>query len=192
VFISTTPTAESAAAFAAYAESQRDHWGFVPDYTGCFAARPEVATAWIALASAVRAPMDRRRFELVTIAAARARRSAYCTAAHARMLMDVCHDEPTLRDLAADPDGGQLAAVDAAIYRFAVRVATDPASVTQQEVDDLRAVGLTDSDIADIVYAVGVRLFFATVLDGLGARPDEEIIGVLDHELVTFVRGSSG
>ena len=33
-----------------------------------------------------------------------------------------------LRDLAADPDGDQLAAVDAAIYRFAVRVATDPAS----------------------------------------------------------------
>ena len=52
MFISTTPTPESAAAFAAYAESQRDHWGFVPDYTGCFAARPEVATAWIALASA--------------------------------------------------------------------------------------------------------------------------------------------
>ena len=67
MFISTTPTPETATAFAAYVDRQRDAWGFVPDYTGCFAARPEVATAWIALASAVRTTMDRRRFELVTI-----------------------------------------------------------------------------------------------------------------------------
>jgi len=190
VFISTTPTPEAETAFAAYVDSQRDAWGFVPDYTGCFAARPKVATAWIALASAVRTTMDRRRFELVTIAAARARGSAYCTAAHAKMLRDVCRDEPTLRGLVKDPDGGQLGAVDAAIYRFATQVATAPSSVQQPDVDKLRTLGLGDADIAHIAYAVGVRLFFATVLDALGAQPDPETLAVLDQELLTFVGAS--
>lgn len=190
VFISATPTPDGEAAFGAYVDSQRDLWGFVPDYTGCFAARPEVATAWIALASAVRTTMDRRRFELVTIAAARARGSAYCTAAHAKMLMDLCHDETTLRGLSEDPDGGQLSTLDAAIYRFAAKVATSPASVEQPDVDELLALGVADPDIADIAYAVGVRLFFATVLDALGAQADHEILEVFDQDLLAFVRVS--
>ncbi len=188
MFVSTTPTPDSESAFAAYVDSQRDAWGFVPDYTGCFAARPGVATAWIALAAAVRTTMERRRFELVTIAAARARGSAYCAAAHAKMLIDACHDEPTLRGLARDADGGQLTTVDAAVYRFAAKVATAPASVEQRDVDELRALGLDDVDIAEIAYAVGVRLFFATVLDALGARVDPEVVAAFDEELLAFVR----
>ena len=188
VFISTRPTRDSEAAFAAYVDSQRDAWGFVPDYTGCFAARPDVATAWIALASAVRTTMERRRFELVTIASARARGSAYCTAAHAKLLIDACRDEPTLRELATDPGGGQLTPVDAAVYRFAAKVATAPASVEQGDVDDLRALDLVDSEIAEVVYAVGVRLFFATVLDALGARVDPEIAAAFEEDLLAFVR----
>ncbi|HRW18937.1 MAG TPA: carboxymuconolactone decarboxylase family protein [Dermatophilaceae bacterium] len=191
MFISTNPTPGNEAAFAAYIDSQRAHWGFVPDYTGCFASSPDVATAWIALASAVRTTMERRRFELVTIAAARARGSAYCTAAHAKMLMTVGDEEPTLRELARHPDGSCLSAVDAAVYRFATRVATAPASVSQHDIDGLRSLGLADSDIADIGYAVGVRLFFATVLDALGARLDPELVADLDPELLAFVRGSA-
>ncbi len=99
-----------------------------------------------------------------------------------------CHDEPTLRDLAVDPDGRQLSTVDAAIYIFAAKVATAPASVQQRDVNVLRALGLVDADIADIAYAVGVRLFFATVLDALGAQPDPEMLGVFDQELLRFVR----
>lgn len=190
MFISTSPTADSEPAFAAYVDSQRGFWGFVPDYTGCFANQPEIATAWIALASAVRATMDRRRFELVTIAAARARGSAYCTAAHAKMLQEVCDDEATLRGLAADPSGGQLSPVDAAIYRFAVKVATAPGSVTHSEIEELRALGLADAEIASITYAVGVRLFFTTVLDALGAQLDPEIVAGFDEEFLAFVTGA--
>lgn len=161
----------------------------MPDYTGCFATRPEVATAWITLASTVRTGMDRRRFELATIAAARTRGSTYCTAAHVQVLRDACRDEPTLRALAQDPDGGHLPPVDAAVYRFAAMVAAAPTSVDHPHVDALRALGLRDSDIADIVYAVGLRLFFATVIDALGAEPDAELMATFDDELLTFVRG---
>ena len=38
--------------------------------------------------------------------------------------------------------------------------------------DRLRAVCLTDADIADVVFAAAARSFFARVLDALGAQLD--------------------
>ena len=40
--------------------------------------------------------------------------------------------------------------------------------------DGLRAAGLSDADIADVVYAAAARCFFTRVLDGLGARLDQQ------------------
>jgi alkylhydroperoxidase family enzyme len=57
------------------------------------------------LSGAVREGMDRRRYEIATIAAARALRSTYCTAAHSKFLRDDCGDEPTMITIAQDPRG---------------------------------------------------------------------------------------
>ena len=48
---------------------QRDAWGYLPNYAPAFATRPDVARAWTTLNNAIRGHMERRRFELVTIAA---------------------------------------------------------------------------------------------------------------------------
>lgn len=172
MFVQPPTDPRFAAASADYLDQQRERWGFVPDYAGCFAARPDVAEAWSALARAVMAPMDRRRFELATLAAARARRSTYCAAAHSTFLRDACGDEATMLGLAADPSGGGLGEVDRAVHEYASLVARDPASVQQTDIDRLRELGLTDSDIADLAYTVALRVFFTTVLDALGARLD--------------------
>src|SRR6478752_1929307 len=50
-------------------ERQRAAWGYLPNYAPAFATRPDVAEAWNTLNNAVRGNMDRRRFELATIAA---------------------------------------------------------------------------------------------------------------------------
>lgn len=175
---STAPTA-----VAEYFATQRVLWGFLPNYAQCFAARPDIANAWASLNGAIRGGMDRRRYEIATIAAARQRRSTYCTIAHASFLRDACSDEATVRAIAMDPTGSLLDDTDRLIYRFAGKVAADPASVTQQDVDDLRAVGLGDDDIANIVYAVAARLFFASVLDGLGAQLDPETADTFDADV---------
>jgi uncharacterized peroxidase-related enzyme len=131
-----------------------------------------VAQAWDSLNAAVRVGMDRRRFELVTIAAARELRSTYCTAAHAKFLRDVCDDGAALDAIADDPSGAALAASDSTIYEFATKVARDASSVTAEDVRRLREVGLSDGDVADVVFAVAARAFFTKVLDGLGAQLD--------------------
>lgn len=184
MFVQTPGEAGATGEVAAYLERQRQAWGFVPNYAACFTTRPDVAQAWDGLVGAVRGGMDRRRYELVTIAAARARRSTYCTAAHSTFLRDACEDEATLRALADDPAGTTLDETDRAVYAFATKVARDAASVEQEDVDTLRAVGLSDADVADVVMAVAARLFFTTVLDGLGARLDAQTAAGMDPTLL--------
>jgi uncharacterized peroxidase-related enzyme len=174
MFIDTTAESAAEGALADWYQSQRHSWGFLPDYAACFSTRPDVASAWANLNLTIRGGMDRRRFELVTIAAARARHSTYCTVAHSLFLRDVCADGGTVEALGMAPDGQTLAAPDAAVYAFATKVARDASTIEATDTELLRDVGLTDAEIADVVLAVGARLFFTAVLDGLGAHLDPQ------------------
>ncbi|HEX2784373.1 MAG TPA: carboxymuconolactone decarboxylase family protein [Ilumatobacteraceae bacterium] len=164
-------------------DEQTARWGYLPNYAAAFASRPEVARAWTALNGAVRDGMDRRRFEIATIAAARALRSTYCTTAHSKFLRDACNDETTMLAIAADPEGGSLDPADKAVMAFARKVALDAASISQGDVDALHAVGLSDNDIADIVFAAAARSFFAKVLDGVGVSADHQLGETFDPDV---------
>lgn len=166
-----------------YVEAQRAQWGFVPNFAACFVGRPDIAAAWAGLGNAIGSSMDRRRYEIATLAAARARKSTYCAAAHSKFLRDVCGDEPTMRAIVDDPTGGGLTGADRAVFEFATKLARDAASVTQADVDALRDAGLDDRDVANVVYTVAARLFFTTVLDGLGAQLDHQTAESFDPEL---------
>jgi uncharacterized peroxidase-related enzyme len=184
MFIETTAESAADGALAEWYRSQHDSWGFLPDYAGCFSARPDVAKAWVGLNLTIRGGMDRRRFEIATIAAARALRSTYCTVAHASFLRDVCGDTDTLRSLAAAPDGDTLSEQDAAVYSFATKVALDASAVEQSDINALRGIGLSDAEVADVVFAVAARAFFAKVLDGLGAHLDRATAATFDPDLL--------
>jgi len=174
MFIDTIPEDAATGDVADYYRHQHESWGFLPNYARLFSSRPDVAEAWNRLNLAIRGGMDRRMFEIATIAAARALHSTYCTVAHSKFLRDVCGDEDTLERLADDPSGAGLSPQDRAVFEFATRVATDAAATRQADVDALRAHGLTDTDVANVVFAVAARSFFTRVLDGLGAQLDVE------------------
>jgi uncharacterized peroxidase-related enzyme len=168
---------------AAWYQRQRDSWGYLPNYALAFATRPDVAEAWNTLNNAVRGHMDRRRFELATIAAARAYRSTYCMAAHCKFLRDACDDEPTMRAVAADPSGADLDATDRAVMDFATQVARDASSIAAADVQRLRDHGLGDPEIVDVVLAVAARAFFTKVLDALGVQADVQLGETFDPEV---------
>jgi uncharacterized peroxidase-related enzyme len=172
MFIEVPDESTADDAVADWYDRQRAAWGYLPNYAAAFAARPDVAEAWNALNGAVRGNMERRRFELATIAAARVYRSTYCLAAHSKFLRDQCGDDASMRAVAADPSGAALDAVDRAVIEFSTKVATDATAVTAGDVQELRDHGLTDAEIADVVFAVAARAFFTKVLDALGVQAD--------------------
>ncbi|CAN5265828.1 hypothetical protein BH09ACT12_BH09ACT12_19600 [soil metagenome] len=172
MFIDAVPEEAAEGAIGDYYQQQRAAWGFLPNYAAAFSTRPDVAAAWNLLNKTVREGMDRRRFEIATIGAARALGSTYCTAAHSKFLRDDCEDEAAMLAIATDPSGAALSDEDRTIYAFAAKVAADASSIQQEDVDALRSQGLTDADVADLVFAAAARSFFTRVLDGLGAELD--------------------
>lgn len=184
MFISTIDGDSADDELAAYYDSQRAAWGFLPDYARAFSTRPDIARAWGALSVAVRDGMDRRLFEIATIGAARARRSTYCTAAHSKFLRDVCDDEATMLAICDDPDGSTLEPRDRAAYELAAAVAGDASSVTQPQVDRALASGLSERDVADVVFAAAARCFFTAVLDGLGAQLDPQTAATFSPDVL--------
>lgn len=183
-FVKTTPEAAATGPVADYYRQQHDAWGFLPNYAALFSHHPEVAQAWNALQGSIRGTTDRRLLELATVAAARALRSTYCTAAHSTFLRTACGDEVVLRSIAEDPSGASLEPRDRAVFEFAGKVAVNAADIQQEDVDRLHALDFTDQDITTIVFAVASRSFFTTVLDGLGAQLDQEIAAMLSPDLL--------
>jgi alkylhydroperoxidase family enzyme len=55
---------------------------------------------------------------------------------------------------------------------LAEKVVDDATSVTQSDIDRLRALGLSDAEIVDVVLAAAARCFFSKTLDALGVAPD--------------------
>jgi uncharacterized peroxidase-related enzyme len=168
---------------ATWYQRQRRAWGYLPNYAPAFATRPDVAEAWNTLNGTIMRHMDRRRYELVTIAAARAYRSTYCVAAHCTFLRDECDDEAAMRTIAADPSGADLDATDRAVVQLATQVAVDASSVSAADVQRLRDHGLGDPEILDVVLAAAARAFFTKVLDALGVQADAQLGEMLDPEV---------
>jgi alkylhydroperoxidase family enzyme len=140
-----------------------------PNLARAFALRPDVLVAWQQLNGAIKASADLRRYELATLAAARRLRSSYCCLAHGKVLAEQFYDFDAVPLL---PEG--LDDADRAIMVFAEKVVDDATSITQADVDELRAHGLSDAEITDVVLAAAARCFFSKTLDALGVQPDAD------------------
>ena len=150
-----------------------DAQGYVANYTRLFALRPNVLGAWQQLNASIKEGMDLRRYELATLAAARALRSSYCALAHGKILRDKFFDAGAVEAMAgSDHEAAGLAATDVAIMDFAAKVARNATNITDEDVQVLRDHGLSDVDIFQVILAVAARCFFSTALDAAGAQPD--------------------
>jgi alkylhydroperoxidase family enzyme len=140
------------------------------NYESAFDERPGVYAAWAELLGAVKANMDLRRYELVTLAAARRLRSSYCSLAHGKILAEQ-YGEP-VREIATDRASAGLDDVDLAVMDLAEKVIDDATSIEESDRQRLRDLGLTDPEIMDVILAASLRSFWTKTLDGLGVQPD--------------------
>jgi uncharacterized peroxidase-related enzyme len=161
-------TGETAALYAA----ERERAGYLPGYARAFGRRPPVYRAWQGLVAAVASSMANRRYELATVAAARELRSSYCSLAHGEILATRHLPAADVVALAAGDPGEALDAAEREVVRFAAKVARSAPEITTDDVETLRAQGLDDAEILDVVLAVAARCFFSTVLDATGTLPD--------------------
>ena len=171
-WIRTPPEDGAASDVAAAYTRDREALGYVANYTRVFANRPAVLEGWRALNGAVKASMDPRRYELATVAAAVRLRSSYCALAHGKVLAEQFDGPAAVSSIATAPTAAALTPVDRAVMALADKVAAGAASMTEDDLAELRALGVDDTDILDVVLAAAARCFFSSVLDAVGAEPD--------------------
>src|SRR3954451_2081797 len=146
-------------------------WGYLPNLARAFSARTTVYAAWRQLNGAIKAVLSPRRYELATLGAALELRSSYCSLAHGRTLVaDHLSEEEVIA--VAGGDLSALADEDAAIVTFARQVVRDAPGITVGDTEPLRAAGLDDDDIFDVILAASARGFFSSVLDASCTQPD--------------------
>jgi len=177
-FIRTVPEETAEGDTAAMYGRAKEAFGFVPNMVKAFSHRPDVMVGWNGLLESIKANMDIRRYELVTMAAAKALLSSYCMLAHGSVLLKGYYDAVQLRQIVDAPETSPLDDTDKAIMRFATMVVRDASSICAGDVEVLRQAGLSDAEIFDIASAAALRCFFSKTLDALGTQPDSAYNGI--------------
>jgi uncharacterized peroxidase-related enzyme len=175
-FIDTIPDAEIDDQVRAMYERQASFWGFVPNYAKVFCYRPEIMGLWAQLQAGIKKSMnDKRRYELVTFAAANALRSTLCSLAHGKTLTEFFSSE-AVQAMARGEAAAGLTAAEAEMMKFARKVAREASSVTRQDVQRLKEHGFSDAEVFDIAAAASARAFFSGIAESLGVTPEHSLL----------------
>ena len=160
-----------------YADDLRDD-GVIYSHTRAMAINPEAELAFEALIGAIVPSIGLRVYELATLGAARGIPSPHCLLAHGRKALRAgVLDEDQLERAASDYESAGLDAADVAVLRFAERVSTDAAAMTDADSQSLRDHGFDDRQIVDIALAAAARNYFSRALQAL-AVPVDDVAGL--------------
>jgi len=171
-FIEPVSDENASPAAAADFAADRERLGYVPTSSRLLAHHPAAVQAWQQLNGSIKAEMDLRRYELVTLAAAHATGSRHCRLAHGVKSLSV-FDEAQLERIARDYRDAGLTDAEVEMMAFAERVATDAAAMTDADSLRLRAAGFSDQEIVDIAIAASARVYLGRMLQALAVDVDE-------------------
>ena len=174
-FIKTVAPAMAQGEVLEMYERQQAAWGFVPNYAKVFSGRPEVLARWGRLLAEIKRPMTKRRFELVTFAAALELRNTACSLAHGKALLEFFSTAEVLK-MKEDKFSDSVTETEKAVFRFARKIAKDASRVTSGDIDLLKKHGLNDDEIFDIAATAAGRAFFTKLLDALGVETDSPFL----------------
>ncbi|MFC4243624.1 peroxidase-related enzyme [Gryllotalpicola reticulitermitis] len=169
----TADPSEASGDIAAIYAEDLESLGYIPEHTRVMALNPEAYRAWESLSRAIAPGMGKRRYELVTLAAARGTHSAHCRLAHgARALGLSLFDDQQLERVARDYREADLTDAEVAMMSFAERVSGDSYAMTDADAEALRHHGFTDREIVDIALAAAARNYFSRAIQALGVAVD--------------------
>ena len=121
--------------------------------------------------------LSRAEREAVAVVVSATNECAYCVNHHAEALRRYIKDEETL-ELLMSADGLEtLEPRLSNIVRHAEKLTSAPSAMTEIDLGELRAVGLTDNDILDLTLVVGYFNFVNRIALGLGVSFSTEELG---------------
>jgi uncharacterized peroxidase-related enzyme len=157
-------------------------WGWIPEVEELFRQARMKLDATTTLS-----PRERAVIVCATVSGVG---DSYCSLAWGRRLAKL--SEPTIpAELIKTGDANALSPRERALAAWSRRVVANPSGTTRDEVDALRAAGLSQREIVEATTLVAFRVAFAMVNSALGAQPDGplgELAPVEVRDAVTFGR----
>ena len=118
--------------------------------------------------------LSRAEREAIAVVVSANNDCAYCVGHHAEALGHYLKDKETISLLAAADGLETLEPRLSNIVRHAEKLTNAPGAMTESDLGELRAVGLSDKDILDLTLIVGYFNFVNRIALGLGVSFNEE------------------
>ena len=126
--------------------------------------------------------LSRAEREAIAVVVSANNDCAYCVNHHVEALKRYVKDEETLSLLASADGLDTLEPRLSNIVRHAEKLTTAPAAMTESDLGELRAVGLTDQDILDVSLVTAYFNFVNRIALGLGVAYNEEEVSGYTNE----------
>jgi len=151
--------------------------GFVPNVFLALARRPAEFRAFFAFHDALMesdAGLSKAERELIVVATSARNHCLYCVVAHGAILR-IRAKNPLLADqVATNPSKADLTERQRHIVEFALKVATQSADISDDDISAMRANGFTDDEIWDIGAIASLFALSNRYANFAGIRPNDE------------------
>ena len=177
MFIRTVEPDEAEGEVASIYANEIASTGRLMQATQCWSARPDILAPVEHLLLQIRDgfSLGLINFRLITLIAAKHVPSSYCSHVYFKALSAMIGREQTLA-VHRDYRNAGLTDQQVAMLAYAEQITIDASRITQGDIDALRAVGLSDLNIADIALAASFRNFVSRYFDAVGAKTEPEFL----------------
>ncbi|WP_108397554.1 carboxymuconolactone decarboxylase family protein [Devosia submarina] len=177
MFVRTVEPTEAEGEIALIYANEVASMGRVMQATQCWSARPDILSPVENLLHRIRDgfSLGLVNFRLITLIVAKHVPSSYCSHVYFKALSGMIEREQTLAVHRNYRNAG-LTNQQVAMLAYAEQITVDASRITQADIDALRAVGLTDLNIADIALASSFRNFLSRYFDAIGAVAEPEFL----------------
>jgi uncharacterized peroxidase-related enzyme len=102
----------------------------------------------------------------------------YCLTSHGFAVRALLKDPVKGDRITLDYRRAGLSEKQMAMLDYAVKLTLDPVTVSEDDIDELRAVGFNDEDVWDIIEVTAMFNFTNRVMSGAGVMPNPEYHGM--------------
>jgi uncharacterized peroxidase-related enzyme len=154
----------------------REVIGFVPNVFRTYA-WPERLRAWFGHFKNVMEGTDglsAREREMISVAVSMANGCLYCLVAHGAALREASDDKVEADRITLDYRRSDLTSRERAILDYAVKITKAPGDCDESDIEALRAEGLSDADIWDVIEVAAMYNFTNRLAMATGMLPNRE------------------
>jgi len=156
----------------------QDNMGFIHNFYRAFSVNPAHALGFAAYFGALfdekKSELSARERELIIVVVSAENRCEFCLVSHASALREITGDPIFVETVSINYRRADLSARERLLADFAIRVTRESSELNKSDLDPLRALGLTDAGIMEVVEIIATFNYTNRLANTLGFKPNDE------------------